>query len=286
MFICPNCGNKHDVCTSASCPCGYEVISQDGLIIWHSFASDINYGAEGFGVLNAHEDKYFWFRARTALLIWCLKKYFPGFCSILDIGCGTGFVLSKISEEFSKAKLYGSDIFIEALKIAQGKLSPASVLMQMDARKIPYQDEFDVIIACDVLEHIQEDELVLENFARALRPGGGIILTVPQHPWLWSKADDEAQHVRRYTASELPEKVGKAGFKILLNTSFVSLLLPALLLSRLRTKGGNNPQSDEFEISPGLNKVLGKIMDIERWLIIHGLRFPMGGSRLVVAQKM
>lgn len=284
MIICPNCDKLHDSAAFQACPCGYELPVKNGLTLWHSLPDDIHYGAEGFEVLSAHESGHFWFLARTALLRHCLKKYFADFTSILDVGCGTGFVLSKISSDFPHARLHGSDIFAEALNMAAAK-SPQCAFMQMDARKIPYREEFDVITACDVLEHIDEDGAALDGFYRALRPGGGVILTVPQHPGLWSGADAAASHVRRYKTQELSGKVKKAGFQILLNTSFVSLLLPALIFSRLRAKGAANPQGGELEISPGLNRFLAKIMQIERWLILRGLRLPAGGSRLVVAKK-
>ena len=71
----------------------------------------------------------------------------------------------------------------------------------MDARNIPFRDEFDVIGAFDVLEHIDEDVAVIDEVRKALRPGGGFLMSVPQHPALWSQQDERAFHVRRYTAA-------------------------------------------------------------------------------------
>jgi SAM-dependent methyltransferase len=158
--------------------------------------------------------------------------------------------------------------------------------MQMDARRIPYADEFDVIGAFDVLEHIAEDETVLAQLHRALKPGGGLLITVPQHPRLWSSADQFACHVRRYTASEIHSKVEQAGFEIVRSTSFVSLLLPAMLASRRRGRdsGGFDPR-DEFRIGRAANRALEEIMRIERLLIRMGVSFPVGGSRLIVTRR-
>ena len=108
--------------------------------------------------------------------------------------------------------------------------------MQMDARNIPFVDEFDAIGAFDVLEHIEEDEQVLAQMHDALNHADVVLLTVPQHAWLWSLVDDYSCHVRRYSAKELHGKVRVAGFEILLSTSFVSSLLPIMLASRLGTK--------------------------------------------------
>ena len=70
-----------------------------------------------------------------------------------------------------------------------------------------FRNEFDVIGAFDVLEHIADDELVLSQMHQAVRKGGGIILTVPQHSFLWSEIDEYSRHVRRYSVSELKLKL-------------------------------------------------------------------------------
>ena len=83
-----------------------------------------------------------------------------------------------------------------------------------------------------MLEHIDEDEAALAAINRALRPGGGLIVTVPQHRWLWSETDRFSGHERRYTRRELRAKLAAAGFEPRLVTSFVSVLLPVMMASR------------------------------------------------------
>jgi len=147
------------------------------------------------------------------------------------------------------------------------------------------QDAYDCIGSFDVIEHIDADETVLSNFHRALRPGGFLLLTVPQHPWLWSAADDYAHHKRRYTVQELRRKILHAGFRIEYCTSFVSLLLPLMALQRLSTRSQNYNPDDEFKISPLLNAALYLVMQLELILLRLGLRFPAGGSLLLLARK-
>jgi len=79
---------------------------------------------------------------------------------------------------------------------------------------------------------LRDDELVLSEMFRATKPGGGIIVTVPQHQFLWSVVDEHAFHKRRYSRVDLVSKVERAGFRVARVTSFVSLLLPLMLLSR------------------------------------------------------
>lgn len=240
-----------------------------------------------FAELAKREEKHFWFRFRNHLILAMLKRFCPNLDSVLEIGCGTGYVLSGVEQAFPNARLHGSDIFAEGLEFATKRLSSAE-LMQMDARSIPYVDEFDAIGAFDVLEHIEEDETVLAQIRSALKSQGIMLLTVPQHPWLWSGADERACHVRRYTAEELKHKVKAAGFQILDTTSFVSILLPAMMLSRfLQKNGGAEKEAGaELAISPWLNSLFFQLLRIELAFIKMGVRLPLGGSRLVVAKKI
>ncbi|MEI7996904.1 MAG: class I SAM-dependent methyltransferase, partial [Methylococcaceae bacterium] len=123
-----------------------------------------------FRDLAALEDKNFWFRSRNNLIVWALGKYNPSFRSFLEIGCGTGYVLSGISKAFPDRKFFGSEIFTTGLSFAAERLTSAH-LMQMDAREIPFVEELYVIGAFDVLEHIKEDDEVLVQVHQALKPG-------------------------------------------------------------------------------------------------------------------
>jgi len=240
-----------------------------------------------FGELAAFEDQNFWFRSRNRLILWALGRYCASFRSFLEIGCGTGYVLAGISKTFQDRKLYGSEIFTAGLACAAKRLTSVK-LMQMDARAIPFTDEFDCIGAFDVIEHIKDDEEVLAQVNNALKPGGVILITVPQHRWLWSKVDEDACHVRRYSSTDLHKKLEIAGFRILRSTSFVALLLPAMMISRLlimRRKVESTDGMDEFRISPWLNRLFGSLLDVECWLIRLGINLPFGGSRLIIGLK-
>ena len=140
--------------------------------------------------------------------------------------------------------------------------------------------------AFDVLEHIEDDQAVLGQLFQAVRPGGGLLLTVPQHPSLWSEADVRACHKRRYTRQELVRKVESAGFQTRRVTSFVTLLLPFLWVSRRRKRqAGNGSVNAEFQMNRWLNRFLEAVLRLETCLIRRGSCFPAGGSLLLVAQK-
>lgn len=249
--------------------------------------SNSGFKPEYFAELADLEAGNFWFKSRNALIVWALGKYAPRFRSFLEIGCGTGYVLSGIASNFPEARLRGAELFTAGLSFASAR-QPAIDFMQMDARNIPFVDEFDAIGAFDVLEHIEEDEQVLMQIHEALRVDGIMLLTVPQHAWLWSATDEYACHVRRYSARELHAKVERAGFEILRSTSFVSGLLPVMLASRLARKKEADKADvmAEFRISPWLNRSLEAVMEAEIAMVRKGVNFPLGGSRLMVARKI
>lgn len=287
MIVCPSCANAIDEDGVKCSSCGFAASIIDGFTAW---APDLAYAgggfkAESFEHLAELEASNFWFRGRNALIVWALRRYVPDMSSFLEVGCGTGYVLSGVAKAFPQARFVGSEIFVAGLAYASKRL-PGVELVQMDARRIPYVDAFDVTVALDVIEHIAEDERVIGNMFRAVKPGGTVLISVPQHEWLWSGADDYACHVRRYRAPDLHHKIRAAGFKIVRSTSFVSVLLPLMLASRRADRRTNefDPRK-EFQIPRPINFALEKALSFERAAIRAGINLPVGGSRFVIARK-
>ena len=149
-----------------------------------------------FDALALAEARHWWFRARNRVIIWVLKSRIGKIRNFLEIGCGTGFVLEGIQQEYPETTLSGTEFFDEGLMHARRRV-PSASFEKLDARAMNDAERFDVIGAFDVIEHIDEDEQVLANLSRALQKDGHILLTVPQNHWLWSAADESACHVRR-----------------------------------------------------------------------------------------
>jgi SAM-dependent methyltransferase len=158
--------------------------------------------------------------------------------------------------------------------------------MQLDGRAVPYRDEFDIVAAFDVLEHIDDDETALSELAAALRGGGGMIITVPQHRWLWSSADEFGGHHRRYVRRELVSKLQRQGLDVLYVTSFMMLLLPVMVTSRLRQRDVRSfdPEA-ELRLPPNIDRAFERVVSIERLAVERGISLPAGGSLLAIAQK-
>lgn len=288
MVECPSCHAMMKTIPPACSGCGFLVNQIDGFQSWAPDLAVQNTGdffdLKKFHELASLESANFWFQARNELILWALKRHFERPSSIAEIGCGTGFVLSAIERTYPAADIVGTELFVEGLKFAAYRCVRAK-LVQLDARQIPYRGEFDVVGIFDVLEHIEDDEIVLAQIEKALVAGGGLLITVPQHRWLWSTVDEAACHVRRYTAEELEKKVVAAGFEILRSTSFVSFLLPAMLAARMASRKMVQGARAELEINRVLNTVFRTVMAVEFQFIKLGINFPFGGSRLLVARK-
>jgi SAM-dependent methyltransferase len=244
-----------------------------------------NFEASFFAVLRDLEPGFWWFESRNAVIAWAMGKWGKTDGSFFEIGAGTGFVSQGMHHRFPRLRITASELFPEGLPIVAERL-PAATLFQLDALHLPFRDEFDMIGAFDVIEHIERDVDVLVEVRKALKPDGLLLVTVPQHQFLWSANDELAHHKRRYARRELESKLQMAGFEIVALRSFVSLLFPLQVLARLR-KRANGPRDEtaEFKIPKTLNGILRALMRLELSLIRLGVSFPIGGSLLAVARR-
>jgi SAM-dependent methyltransferase len=269
------------------CPdCDYAPVAHGQLLSFCEPEGSDGFDPAAFDHLVELEQASFWFRSRNRLLIWAFGEYFGEAESFLEVGCGTGYVLEGMHGAFPGVSICGAELHSGGLRYAAARL-PGIPLMQFDARDMPFVEEFDVVGAFDVLEHIEADEAVLAGMRAALKPGGGMLLTVPQHPWLWTAVDEYAEHKRRYGRDELIRKVTEVGFTVRRVTSFISLLLPAMVIARMREKLSRRPldPSGEHHNAEKAAHLLEGITTVERGLITRGINFRAGGSLLLAAVR-
>src|SRR5688500_17227380 len=144
MKICVRCGARFQAPDFGCLACGH---SPERIARFPAFAPELSECSDGFnpeyfGELERLEAANFWFRSRNRLIIWAIAKYFPAARSLLEIGCGTGFVLSGIQHALPRLKVSGSEIYSAGLVFAAERL-PSGHFFQMDARRIPFEEEFD-----------------------------------------------------------------------------------------------------------------------------------------------
>jgi len=284
--VCLSCGYRHDA-ADWCCPSCHEIpVDRDGILMFGAPArgespADATYLDAD---ILAAEARHFWFDGRIQVLLWLLRRYFPTARTLLDMGCGTGSVLEAIRRNHPSIVLAGCDVRFTTLSAARQRANDIR-FFAADTFALPYESEFDVVVALDVLEHIDDDRAALVALRNVLKPGGGLILTVPQHPWLWSQVDDFSCHRRRYVRADLEAKIREAGFELLRVTSMFALTLPLVVLSRLPRRNEAFDPAAELRIPAPVNTALSLVVSLERMLLRMGASLPIGSSLVAVGYR-
>jgi SAM-dependent methyltransferase len=231
------------------------------------------------------EERHWWYRGRRAILDAVLDGLdLPARARarILDAGCGSGRNMVALAR---RGTVTGVELAPASLQIARergvGDVLPGSL-----AEPLPFGDgAFDLAVALDVLEHVDDDAAALRELARVLAPGGRLLVTVPQYGWLWGEHDVLSHHHRRYTRSLLLERAAGAGLRAMRVTAFNTTLLPAIGAARIaqRIRRRAEPASDLGRTPQGaVNAALERILRAEAMLIRGGHDLPVGVSLLAV----
>ena len=142
------------------------------------------------------------------------------FLRILDVGCGDGVITKRLRARFAHASLTGLDA--DAVRLARARLQCPGVAFEPgDVTALPYNDaSFDVVLCHHVVEHVEDDQAVLRECRRVLRPGGLLLLGIPQEDgaigrWLrrlHRRLYAEGEHVHFYTIRSMTELLERHGF--------------------------------------------------------------------------
>ena len=226
---------------------------------------------------------HWWFVARRCILrdqITSLQLS-PG-ARVLEAGAGPSGNLDMLSE-------FGE---LDAFELDEGARRIAAARSGIEIRPGALPDDidyapasFDLIVALDVIEHIEADRESVQALAQLLRPGARLMITVPAYGWLWSFHDDRHHHKRRYTRSTARRLVEEAGLVVEKCSHFNTILLPLIVATRLVKKvAGAADSPDDNMPSPFVNAVLLRIFSAERHLLRH-LSLPIGVSILCIARR-
>ncbi len=217
------------------------------------------------------EDRHWWYRERRALVTRALRGRRPG--TALDVGAAGGGntrVLQSLGWR-AAALEYGE----EGAQVCAERGIP---VLRGDATRLPLAGEsLDLVVAYDVLEHIEDDGAAAKGVFQLLKPGGLFLVAVPCDMKLWSAHDVAVNHVRRYSRAGLLGLLTGAGFEIEDTRSWMVLLRPAVRVRRRSATG-----SDLDDPPAWLNTALGAVVAAERWLPVG--RLP-GVSLLVTARR-
>jgi SAM-dependent methyltransferase len=233
------------------------------------------------------EDRHWWFRGRAAVVEALVDRFKPPVSPrVLDAGCGTGRNLQRYARLGPATGIEPSAGAVEFCR-RRGLEN----VQQASLEQLPFEPEsFELLVATDVLEHVDDDALALRELRRVASPEAGLVLTVPAYRWLWSEEDDRLGHCRRYTRRRLRAVVEQNGWRPLFVTYFNLLLLAPIAIARRfrdRTNAGRSDpaQRSELNMTPGwLDAPLSFPMRLEARLIRAGLALPAGVSVGIVCQ--
>jgi SAM-dependent methyltransferase len=136
---------------------------------------------------------------RVLRVLEILEKLKP--ISVLEIGCGTGDLLDRLAQRQYRAHgvEISEDAFILLKRRFAGRSNPTFAVG--DFRCLT--GRYDALLAFEVLEHVEDDDVFVSKCRDLLRPGGYLLLSVPAHKWRWSSHDEAVGHFRRYERAEL-----------------------------------------------------------------------------------
>jgi SAM-dependent methyltransferase len=234
--------------------------------------------------VEAHVERdHWWFRGRRRLVATMIRAFgIPPTAQVLDVGCGTGSNL-RLLVELGFGDVTGLDRSEDAVRWCREKQLPPVERGDLCALPFP-EDHFDLVLATDVLEHVDEPDAGVAELRRVLRPGGTLIVTVPAFESLWGLQDDVAHHKRRYRRDELVVQLRAGGFSVARSFYFNFLLFVPIWLARQLIRWLGVEVASENEINTRwLNALLARIFAFDVWAAPR-LRPFFGVSILAVAR--
>lgn len=207
---------------------------------------------------------------------------------LLEIGAGFGQNVAALAR-------FGQVDVVEISDLLAARLEDHPQVDRLYREPVPsltLPDRYDAIVAWDVLEHIDRDDLAVDWVYEQLVPGGLFLAAVPAYSWLFSDHDRAIHHYRRYTVTQLTRLLTSAQFRLLQRSYFNTVLFPAAVASRLlwqlrrRMRGeAGVPEKQSSAANGRLDRVFGRVLESEARRIGTGARMPFGLTAVCVARR-
>jgi SAM-dependent methyltransferase len=238
------------------------------------------------------EKTHWWFIGRRRIFFTLLERFLPRKENrlIMDVGCGFGGMLEGLSRF---GHVMGLEIDLDSAKACRERGFGMCVGSGYDLPVHP--GSLDLVTLFDAIEHIEDDERVVQQCAESLKPGGHLMITVPAYQFLFADNDRLAHHLRRYTRGRLKRIVKAAGLSVVKATHFnvvlFPLILPAVLLLKAKQamrgpleEGETAKTNLSYEYPKVLSFTLESLFSGERHFLKH-ISMPFGHSIALIARK-
>lgn len=242
--------------------------------------TNINFNEVQIKEMYLEQKTSFYWRLKYKCLKDLINRYTTNESSVLDIGCGTGFMVS--GTKINPQRYLGIDAFPESEIYLKTNFSYSANFSTKKLEDVE-NETFDCILLLDVLEHIDDDQAFICEIKRIAKQGSNLIVSVPAHQWLYSDVDKQAGHIRRYNSKEFVNLFHSTGFKKIYHSSFLVSTLPLQYISRkliFRNKAKNINEHFGF-----INKLLLHLIFFE-YILFSKIQFKFGGSIVAVFRKV
>jgi 2-polyprenyl-3-methyl-5-hydroxy-6-metoxy-1,4-benzoquinol methylase len=175
---------------------------------------------------------HWYYNAKAKAMMRFLEKTNP--LMILDVGAGSGFFSHYLLANSTAEEAWCIDTsYLTEYDSHEGE-KPIHF-----RRSIEFL-EADLVLLMDVLEHVDDDIGLLENYAEKVPKGKKFLISVPAFQFLWSGHDNYLNHKRRYTLNQLENIVRKSGLKVRHSAYYFGVVFPIAMIMRLANKSQRN----------------------------------------------
>jgi len=237
------------------------------------------------------ERKHWWFLVRANIIMDRVRILSEGRrdLKILNVGSGPSYT-SQLLEEFGEVKSIEYDqICADMVKDTLG-----IDIEQGSITELRFEDnQYDLVTAFDVVEHVEDDALAVSELHRVCKPGGHVLITIPAFMSLWSHHDVVNQHFKRYRKPEIRELFANLSGSEKHQSYFNSILFIPIwtfrtlsnLFPKSWTRSGAGSDATVGETTSPVDALLKFVFGLERPLMRMGIKFPFGVSFLYLFKK-
>jgi SAM-dependent methyltransferase len=243
------------------------------------YLPDIHYKS-----LSELEGSYWWHVTRLNIAEKIIRDHFSASSdlNVLDYGCGTGGFLFQLNSRLKFKSCIGMDASKQAILYAK---QYGSYYCHLEPGDFSLLENKDLIFLMDVMEHIDDDALFLQNVIESMKIGAYLLISVPAHPFLFSSWDVALNHHRRYTKKGLFKLISREGGIISQMTYYLSYLVPPIYLIRVIGRKFYHSNNCEFPpVSPFINRILLQLNWIELKMQSF-LPMPIGSTLFAMITK-